>query len=199
MCCRQNPEIWNQWSSAKMGKVQLKGNNPETLSSESWLKHWLKSPQKWKKFNCRETILKHCQAKRVKHFKNVHKNGKSSAKGILKPSWNIGENDFVFVVVILGEVLKVFFETHFKAFLSYSPIWKKMEKKKRKSQRPKILHEICVSLSNYHGNSLIPVSDPKIIFSRTFCCCCEFLEQLTEFFSGNFPLQNLFRSSKEWW
>ncbi len=80
------------------------------------------------------------------------------------------------------------------ALLSYSPNEKKI--KKRKSQRPKILHEIFVS--NYHGNSLIPVSDPKIIFSRTFCCC-EFLEQLTECLSGNFPFQNLFRSSKEWW
>jgi hypothetical protein len=104
-----------------------------------------------------------------------------------------------FAVVILGEVSKVFVRNSSKnnqcSFELFTK-WKEDKKEKRKSQTPKIFHEICVSLSNYHGNSLIPVSDPKIIFSKTFCCW-EFLEQLTECFSGNFPFQNLFRSSKE--
>ena len=61
-----------------MGKVQLKGNNPE---SKIMIKTLFKMFTKFGKVQPKEMILKHCQAKRVKHCKNVHKNRKSSTVG----------------------------------------------------------------------------------------------------------------------
>jgi hypothetical protein len=47
-----------------MGKVQLKGNNPE---SKIMIKTLFKMFTKFGKVQPKEMILKHCQAKRVKH------------------------------------------------------------------------------------------------------------------------------------